>query len=228
MSVVRRSGRWEWTLTRKHEGFNVFKISCYRSDVAGPRGEYSKSALRREQILDAAFAIFAKGGYSSSSVNEIARAVGVTQTGVLHHFSGGKVALLRAVLERRDAEAERALEGKTGREFLAALVEISRGQESQRGAVQLYTILSAEATDPDHPAHDYFVERFTRITDAVTAAFEVVAAEGGLRPGVDPRHSAIELVALTEGVELLWLNDLAVEMSGYIAHRLAAVLVEPL
>lgn len=196
--------------------------------MAGPRGEYSKSAQRREQILDAAFAIFAKGGYSASSVNEIARAVGMTQTGVLHHFSGGKIALLRAVLEQRDAHAEAILEGKHGRAFLAGLVEISRTQQGQRGAVQLYTILSAEATDPDHPAHDYFVQRFTRITGAVESAFAEVGSEQGLRPGIEPKRAAIELVALVEGLELLWLNGLPIEMADDVRLRLNTMLTLPL
>ncbi|MCP2031092.1 AcrR family transcriptional regulator [Okibacterium sp. HSC-33S16] len=196
--------------------------------MTGPRGEYSKSALRRGQILDAATAIFTKGGYTASSVNEIARAVGMTQTGVLHHFNGGKVALLRAVLEQRDARAEGVLEGRHGRQFLRGLIEISRSQEQQRGAVQLYTILSAEATDADHPAHDYFAQRFTRITDAVTGALQEVEAEDGLRPGVEPRRAAIELVALVEGLELLWLNGLDVNMADDVRYRLNHMLITPL
>ncbi|WP_181028585.1 TetR/AcrR family transcriptional regulator [Pseudoclavibacter sp. RFBA6] len=196
--------------------------------MAGPRGEYKKSAMRREQILDAAFTIFSKGGYTGSSVNEIARAVGMTQTGLLHHFAGGKVALLRAILERRDARAETILAEQHGREFLAGLVEISRTQETQRGAVQLYTILAAEATDPDHPAHDYFTERFTRITDAVAAAIEEVGATGGLADGVDPRRAAIELVATLEGLELLWLNGLDINMAEDMRRRINSILTTPL
>ncbi|WP_353816521.1 TetR/AcrR family transcriptional regulator [Agromyces sp. SYSU T00266] len=196
--------------------------------MAGPRGEYRKSAERREQILDAAFAVFAKGGYSASSVNEIAKAVGMTQTGVLHHFAGGKLALLRAVLEQRDARAEVSLEGLHGRDFLAGLVAISQAQAEQRGVVQLYTILSAEATDPDHPARPYFTERFRRIADAVTLAFEEIGDTGGLRNGVDPRRAALSTLATTEGLELLWLNDFEVDMAEDIRQHLSGFLVEPL
>jgi AcrR family transcriptional regulator len=106
--------------------------------MAGPRGEYRKSAERRAQILEAAFTVFAKNGYTASSVNEIARAVGMTQTGVLHHFAGGKIALMRAVMEQRDARSADSLAGLHGRDFLAGLVQISRVQAGQRGVVQLY------------------------------------------------------------------------------------------
>ncbi|WP_181397203.1 TetR/AcrR family transcriptional regulator [Cryobacterium arcticum] len=195
--------------------------------MAGPRGEYSKSVERRAEILEAAFTTFAKSGYTASSVNEIARSVGMTQTGVVHHFAG-KLALLQAVLEQRDTRAELLLDGRRGRDFLASLVEISRTQESLRGVVQLYTILSAEATDPDHPAHDYFVARFERIAAAVTLAFEEVGAADGLRDGVDPRRAALLTLATTEGLELLWLNSLEVDMAEDIRRLINSLLIEPI
>lgn len=196
--------------------------------MAGPRGEYRKSAQRREQILDAAFAVFTKSGYSASSVNEIAKTVGITQTGVLHHFAGGKLELLRAVLARRDARAEVSLEGLHGRDFLAALVEISRTQAEQRGVVQLYAILSAEATDIDHPAHDDFRSRYVFIADAVTKAYAEVRDDGGLRDGVEPRQAALSSLAAIEGYELLWLNDLDVDMAEDMRRHINGFLTHPL
>lgn len=196
--------------------------------MAGTRGTYRKTAQRREQILEAAFEIFAKNGYTASSVNEIARAVGITQTGVLHHFAGGKLALLTAVLQQRDALAEENLRGKTGREFLAALVEISRVQASQRGVVQLYRNLSTEAVDPEHPAHGYFRERLGRIIEAVTQAFSEVLAEDGLKPGIEPRAAALNSLAMTEGLEALWLQGLDVDMAEGIRWHINGFLAKPL
>ncbi|QDY66647.1 TetR/AcrR family transcriptional regulator [Glutamicibacter halophytocola] len=196
--------------------------------MAGTRGTYRKTAQRREQILEAAFAIFAKNGYTASSVNEIARAVGITQTGVLHHFAGGKLALLTAVLQQRDALAEENLRGKTGREFLAALVEISRVQAGQRGVVQLYRNLSTEAVDPEHPAHNYFRERLGRIIEAVTQAFSEVLAEDGLKPGIEPRAAALNTLAMTEGLETLWLQGLDVDMAEGIRWHINGFLAKPL
>jgi len=196
--------------------------------MAGTRGTYRKTAQRREQILEAAFAIFAKNGYTASSVNEIARAVGITQTGVLHHFAGGKLALLTAVLQQRDSLAEENLRGKTGREFLAALVEISRVQAGQRGVVQLYRNLSTEAVDPGHPAHDYFSERLGRIVEAVTQAFSEVLADGGLKPGIEPRTAALNTLAMTEGLEALWLQGLDVDMADGIRWHINGFLARPL
>jgi len=196
--------------------------------MAGPRGEYRKTAERRTQILDAALEVFSKNGYTASSVNEIARVVGISQTGVLHHFTGGKMALLRAVLERRDAAARELLDDKQGRDFLRAMVEVSRTQRAQRGVVQLYTILAAEATDPDHPAHAYFTERFQVIADAVTRAYQQVRSDGGLREGVDPRRAALSSLASIEGLQLLWLDGLDVDIAEDSARLISSFLTEPI
>ena len=207
--------------------FSLF--GCYGACVkTTTRGEYRKTAERRAQILDAAFTVFARSGYTASSVNEIAREVGITQTGVLHHFTGGKIELLRAVLEQRDSQAVGVLDERQGREFLAALVDISRLQASQRGVVQLYRILSAEATDPGHPAYDYFHARIIRIVDAVADAFAQVQADGGLREGADPREAALRSVAMTEGLEMLWLQGFEVDMAADIRDFINDYLVVPL
>ncbi|MFT4214360.1 MAG: TetR/AcrR family transcriptional regulator [Microbacterium sp.] len=196
--------------------------------MAGPRGEYRKSALRREQILDAAFDVFSRSGYTAGSVSEIARQVGISQTSVLHHFAGGKIALLRGVLERRDTAAADSLEELSGRDFLAQLVEISRAQAEQRGVVQLYRILSTEATDPGHPAHSYFHERSHRIADAVTVAFEQADAAGDLRDGVEPRAAALHILATIEGLEMLWLYGHDVDMAEDSRRDINSFLAHPI
>ena len=129
---------------------------------------------------------------------------------------------------RRDDRAEITLEDRHGRDFLEGLIEISRAQAAQRGVVQLYTILSAEATDPEHPVRPYFQQRFHRIADAVTRAFEEVRADGGLLDDVDPRRAALSTLAATEGLELIWLNDLDVDMAEDIRRHVSAFLTTPL
>ncbi len=196
--------------------------------MAGPRGEYRKSAQRREQILDAAFEVFSRSGYTAGSVSEIARQVGLSQTAVMHHFAGGKIALLRGVLERRDSVAVDLLKGLRGREFLAELVDISRRQTQQRGVVQLYRILSTEATDPAHPAHAYFRERSHYIADEVAQAFAQAQQDGDLKEGVDPRVASLSTLAMTEGLEMLWLYGHDVDMAEDVRAFLSGFLTEPL
>lgn len=64
---------------------------------------------RREAILDAAERLFAEQGYSGAALSEIARAAGLGNAGLIHHFPG-KAALYRAVLERLAADIDARLE----------------------------------------------------------------------------------------------------------------------
>lgn len=188
------------------------------------RGQYRKTAARREQVLDAALEVFARSGYSAGSVNEIARLTGITQAGVLHHFRGGKPELLRAVLERRDRVAQEVLHGRRGLDFLQGLVEISWTQGQQPGIVQLYKSLSVEATDPDHPAHEYFQGRFRMILRELEGAYKELAEEGLLREGASPEGAALDSVVAIEGVELLWLNGFDVDMADYTRRHMSQYL----
>jgi TetR/AcrR family transcriptional regulator len=69
---------------------------------------------RRAQILDRAERLFAEHGYHGAALADIARAAGLGNAGLIHHFPG-KASLYRAVLERVAAELDALL--------AAALVE---------------------------------------------------------------------------------------------------------
>jgi AcrR family transcriptional regulator len=53
---------------------------------------------RRRQIVDAAQTVFSQKPYNSVSMNDIARAAGVTR-GLIHHYFGGKTQLFGAVVQ---------------------------------------------------------------------------------------------------------------------------------
>ena len=67
----------------------------------GRRGPYAKSKQTRRSILDSALQVFAESGYRSGSLRDVAEQVGMSEAGLLHHFTN-KSALLSAVLEHRD------------------------------------------------------------------------------------------------------------------------------
>ncbi len=76
---------------------------------------------RREEILDAANALFAERGYDEVSVEEIASSAGVTR-GLVHHYFGGRkevyialLELLGALLELLGALREQQLPPPVGR-----------------------------------------------------------------------------------------------------------------
>lgn len=170
------------------------------------RGEYAKSKEKRTAILDAALEVFAQSGYRSGSLREVAERVGMSEAGLLHHFRS-KSALLLALLDHRDETSRKRVDFDLpdGVEALRALAELARFNASNPGIVELYCVLSAEATSPAHPAHGWFVERYENVRASVKRSFERVAAAGRLNDGVDPARAAVAVVALMDGLQVQWL-----------------------
>lgn len=177
-----------------------------RTSARSARGPYRKSAARRSEILDAALAVFGRSGYRSGSIREIAKAVGMSQAGLLHHFES-KDALLTAVLRHRDQMYEELFEQPPGIDTLFAAIDVMVSSQAQRGHIELYCVLSAEATAADHPAHRYFARRYDRLRSGLAEAFERMAAAGQLRDGADPAIAARSALALMDGLQVQWLID---------------------
>ncbi|MFJ8437145.1 substrate-binding domain-containing protein [Kitasatospora sp. NPDC094019] len=178
------------------------------------RGPYRKSAERRREILDAALSAFAERGYHSSSVREIADRVGMTAPGLLHHF-GSKEALLIEVLRHRDLSdlGIFSTEDPPGIDVLRWLAATAERNSLSPGLVKLHSVLSSEAADPAHPAHEYFAQRYEWLRGHLLHAFEQLAATGGLRPGVRPGTAARTSIAVMDGLQAQWLlNPAAVDL----------------
>jgi AcrR family transcriptional regulator len=168
------------------------------------RGPYAKTAERRRAILDTALEVFAASGFRGASIREIASRVGMTDTGVLHHFGGKGKLLLEVVKQKEDEDA-----GALGDPYLRDLVARNG---ARRGTVRLFTTLSAESTDPDHPAHDHFVQRYESVRAHVADRLARDSAEGRLPPGVDPAIAARIMLAVMDGLQIQWLLDPSQEM----------------
>ncbi|OUE31936.1 DNA-binding transcriptional repressor AcrR [Clavibacter michiganensis] len=183
-----------------------------RPDEADPsarrrRGSYAGTDARRAAILEAALVVFARDGYRGGSLKIVADQAGMTDAGILHHFRT-KTALLAAVLELRDARSEEVFtpfEGDDPHRTLLGLVDLARYNSSTPGLIRLHATLSAEATSPTHPAHEYFVQRYRRYVDGLARTFAACAREGTLRPSVEPVAAAHSTIAVQDGLQLVWL-----------------------
>jgi AcrR family transcriptional regulator len=195
--------------------------------VEGQRG-YAKGRAKRQEILDQAMALFGEAGYRGSSLREIAARCGLSHPGLLHHFPT-KQSLLLAVLEHRDEVDGARLSGRTGLAMLRGLVELASVNATRPGIVELFTVLSAEATAAEHPAHAYFAERYDRTVRAIERAYEQVRVDGQLRPDIDVATAARQFVALMDGLQLQWLlNNRQVNMVGVLASHVQTQLTAPL
>jgi len=97
---------------------------------------------------------------------------------------------------------------------------------TRRGIVELFTVLSAEATAADHPAHAYFVDRYSRIVRELEGAYHEARDAGDLRPGIEPARAARDLVALMDGLQIQWLlGDPALDMPAAVEEHLNSQLL---
>lgn len=195
-----------------------------------PRGEYAKTSARRHEILTAAVDVFSSAGFHKGSLRDVAERAGLSQAGLLHHFPS-KSHLVEAVLTWRDEQSQtRFGDPSDGVELLRALVDLVQyNQRETPQLVELFATLSAEATSPEHPAHDYFSRRYRTVIDYMRGGFERAAEDGHLRSGVDPASAARTLVALMDGLQVQWLYDrdsvdMAAEVRRYVASLLTVEL----
>jgi len=176
------------------------------------RGAYAKGVVKREEILEAALEIVGRLGYRNASVREIADAVGLSPAGLLHYF-GTKEQLFVEILRARDAQD---IGVSDEIEFFDGFLLVVRHNADVPGLVQLYTQLQAEAADPTHPAHDFFLERTARVHAAAREAIAAAQTEGRMRSDLDPEWIIRAGHALADGLQNAWMLDPTIDMAADI------------
>ena len=162
---------------------------------------------KRTDILEAAVEIFGNKGSTNGTLADVAEQVGMTHAGVLHHF-GSKQKLLLEVLAYRDqadvAElVEKHIPG--GPELFLHLVRTAFANERRPGIVQAYTVLSNESVTDDHPARDFFEERYTTLRREVSEAFHALCAQEGVTEPATVAAASASILAVMDGLQLQWL-----------------------
>jgi len=196
------------------------------ADEGGTDG-YRVGRERRARIIRDATSLFARDGYTDTSLREIATRVGLSKSALLHHYPS-KEALLRAVLAERDRAVSTTLptNGIRGADLLRELPRRAAiDTDSAPGLVRLYAVLSCEALTLDHPAHDYFTLRYAAVIDYFAGLLRVAQRDGDLPAHRDPEREAIRLVALWDGLQYQWLYDPdSVDVSAQLAAHLDDIL----
>jgi AcrR family transcriptional regulator len=170
------------------------------------RGPYAKTAKLRQRAIDAGIELFGSAGYNGATLTEIAEKLGMTLTGLQHHFPD-KDSLLAAVLEERDRRAEEVLPETSRVDAFESLIAMLGESQKNPGLMELQCVLSAEATSRDHPAHGYFQRRYARLRSEATIAFRELAERGELIPTAEPESLAALTLAMVDGLQLQWLLE---------------------
>jgi len=188
------------------------------------RGPYRTGIRRREQIIEAATAVFAEYGYAGGSVRTIADRIGVSPASLLQHF-GSKEGLLMAVLAEWDRHTvEASLTDVTGLDYFRRLPEVMAAHLENRGLLELFSTIAAEASSPSHPARDFIQRRYTGNL-ATLARHLQEAVETGEIAMLTPAAIGQEVrlvTAVLDGIGLQWLLDPTADVVGsvsaYITH----------
>ena len=186
----------------------------------GQQAGYAVGRARQAHIIADATELFARRGFHDTSLREVAEAVGISKSALLHHFPT-KDALLLAVIaerDRRTVPSSEDLQAASPAKTIELMVRTARRSELETpGLVEVYTVLTSEAASPRHPAHSFFAARSRRTIADVTVLFERLAADGLLAPGRDPIHEGRWVPAMWDGLQMQWGYDPSIDVAGLLA-----------
>lgn len=178
--------------------------------AAGPkRRRAPKGEMRRMALLDAATEVFARDGYLGASMRDVADIAGITTVGLLHHFPN-KVALLRALLDRRDSrtterfgelQAEPTLEGFLKFVRLSMSISVEDPRECQAAMM-----INTESLSDRHPAYPWYQEKFAIVHGHAQAHLGSLVERGEVRADLDVKAMAQEIFAMMDGLQMQWLR----------------------
>src|SRR3954462_233352 len=199
-----------------------------RSTGTNARGPYRTGIRRREQIIATAITVFGEYGYAGGSIRAIADRGGVSHATLLQHF-GSQGGLLTAGLEEGDRRTvEARLTGVAGLDYFRRLPEVMTAHLSNRGLLELFTTIAAEATNPAHPAHAFIQRRYTDNLATLATHLQQAVDTGDVAP-LTPAEIEIEVrlvTAVLDGIGLQWLLDSSTDVTAsvetYISRTVAA------
>lgn len=173
------------------------------------RTQAERTRVSREKIIQSAIESFSQNGFHGAKMADIAKAANLSGPGLLHHFPS-KTHLLMEVLKERDridSERMQATLQKNGKHFLDAGIELVAHNQTVPGLVQLFNLLVAESISPDHPAHEFFIQRYQRGREHWVRAIKQAQQAEEVRSDISSETLASLLFAMMDGLQVQWLLE---------------------
>ncbi|MDT0169018.1 TetR/AcrR family transcriptional regulator [Pseudarthrobacter sp. BRE9] len=169
------------------------------------RGPYATTPARRAEIVRAASASFAEHGYERASLRDIAARANVTHAALLRHFAT-KDDLLLAALAQRDTDdeelARRIIDSKVPREkVLSSILQEDFAHPEQ---LRNWLAITIAATNPQHPAHEFFIARRERMRQHFTST-RLATAQDSEELSADDKVTMV--LAMIDGLRIQFLLD---------------------
>ncbi len=170
----------------------------------------------RRRIMAAALRTFNRRGIGRTTLDDIARAAGVTRGAIYWHFAG-KQALLRAIREHVSLplidQSDLTLLCETPDEPLARverfLLDLLAAVEENRETRVAFSVMSFKCEYVGDLAAELgeYRRKNARLVAALAQTYGQAEARGHLRAGLSPHLAALETIAFVAGLMRLWLLD---------------------
>jgi AcrR family transcriptional regulator len=195
--------------------------------VTGARGSYAKTKERRQTIAEATLALVVKKGHRAVLTSDVAKLAGLSEPGVLYHFPSKDELLLSALQYFDDVQLAALSDG----ESIAQASTRAVAGVNRTNIVRLHTAMSGEASDPAHPAHEYFKQRWRRSNGLMADNIRLLQAEGIVDESIDADRASRLIHAAWEGLQNQWLAepdfDIGVELDAVIVSLLGPASIDP-
>jgi len=175
-----------------------------------PRPDVSEE--RKNQILEAAMAVFARHGFDEARMDDIAQEAGLSK-GALYLYYKSKDAIIAAILKFFFSQAMKKLQGflnnesqKSARELLAQLNQYYISEMKWMASLMPITFEFYAVAARQKDVRQFLRQYFKEYIHVLAAIIQRGIDRGELRP-VNAQTVAISIAALYEGMALLWMVD---------------------
>lgn len=194
--------------------------------VRGRRGSYAKTKERRRAITEAALELVLEKGHRALLMSEVAQRAGLSEPGVIYHFPTKDDLLLAALRLSDEHEWSTMPLGESIQRAPARAAESLR----RINIVRLHTAMFGESSDPTHPAHEYFKERWRLGDERMVESIRRLQAAGIVAYEIEPFRVSRWIHTAWEGLQLQWLAeedfDIEAELGSLIERILGVSLAE--
>ncbi len=173
------------------------------------RTQAERTQQRKEQVIHEATRFFGQYGFHGAKLADIARAAGVSEPGLLHHFPSKEHLLMEVLAERDRADRERFGPHQPGEagDTLTFLDDLVEHNQTVPGLVQLFTVLVAESIDDQQPGHAFFKQRYQGLRVQMGEVLKKAQERGEIRDDIPAGDLVIMLFAMMDGLQIQWLYE---------------------
>lgn len=168
-----------------------------------------KAEQRRQQLIQVALEVFARGGYDGTTTAEIAKASGVTEPILYRHFKNKQelfVAIVREVSEKTIKQWTEAIEGETDPEQRIRKLCSGIPDHIKRHADSYHVLHGALTNSRDKKVLEVIREHYNALHTFVRDVIKEGQDAGGFRPDMKAKSAAWHIIMTGVGYATLSLN----------------------